>query len=317
MLVRKAQHRQNQLMAIGSKNNHKYNVRQYLIFCYRFNVHPLYPTMLQVLVWIEQINIKSISPNTVANKISSIKRYIKMAGGDLTGISHFRVSMVLEALLKSKEYDSKAKEPLSVKQIVEIYNTVPTNINGIIFKAGFLILLYAGLRQSELFVLKKSSYDPKYNLSRGDVQLKGDSIVIKIKWAKNLRRFDKSKQVILKRSNNSELCPVMATYNMLTLIPTKTPQDPFFMFRDRTPIPVNFVKKLWKQILVKINMDTRQYSLHSLRKSLASLAVQQGVNIEQLRAFVGWESRSAHRSYVVHKSHNIVAKAMDNALSIK
>ena len=315
-LMRAAQARQRSINASGTVKNHKYNVKQYLIFCFHNKVDPLAPNLQQVAVWMEVLLNKQLSPDTIANKISSVRRYISLSQGDISGVNHIRIKNLIESIKKSREYTSRAKKPIPAQGIHIIVNSISENIKGIIFKSAVLLLLWGGYRQSDISSMYQRSFDPRYDMTRTDMELHKDHMVITLKWSKNIRKFGQENSKVIMSASDKNICPVSAMKTMCSLIPTKKLSDPLFMFPDRSPVPVTYLRAQWKKLLKDNNLDSKTYSLHSLRKTAATLTVEQGLDSVHVTRFIGWNSTQAKFHYIQNNSQKWANRALDQALSV-
>ena len=72
------------------------------------------------------------------------------------------------------------------------------------------------MRQSEVVPPTRAAFDHLRHLTRADVVMEGRSLTINIKVAKNLQRYDQSRQVTVYMAENQDLC-LIRTINIAIL----------------------------------------------------------------------------------------------------
>lgn len=254
------------------------------------------------------------SPRTVANHVSQIRTFLRKANVPTEKLDAWRVKWALNALNRDKSYIPRIKNPIPASTLHRMVTSLPDTGNGLILKAAVLLMYHAALRQSEVLPQSARAYDPRYYLSRGDVQIDGDTLLVHIKHAKNLQTIYQTKTVRLSASPNPAVCVVQAFRRMYAEVPTRSNQDSCFMFPDtRRPVPVEHVRRKWNQHLQVNGIVTSTLSLHSLRKAAATEAHLQGCSELDIQRYGGWRSNS-HRAYIT-TSQEVVNKAVVNAIN--
>lgn len=173
----------------------------------------------------------------------------------------------MNAINRDKNYTPRIKNPIPASLLQRMVTLLPDTGNGLIIKAAVLLMYHAALRQSEVLAQSSRAYDHRYHLSRDDVQIIGDTLLVYIKHAKNLQTVYQTKTVTLAASPNPSVCVVRAFRLMYGEVPSRSKQDPCFMFSDtRRPVPIEHVRRKWTQHLQTHGISTSALSLHSLRK---------------------------------------------------
>ena len=145
-------------------------------------------------------------------------------------------------------------------------------------------------------------------------EITAESILIKIKAAKNMQRFDQRATVQLFRASNPETCPVLLTHELIQHSPTVTKTQPMFTFtKTSRPIPASFIRNQWKNALARSGISTKLYTLHSLRKAAASAAYREGCNERQVQHFGKWAS-DAYKTYIQRDTDNTISKVLAKTL---
>ena len=70
--------------------------------------------------------------------------------------------------------------------------------------------------------------------------------------------------------------------------------EPFFVFRDRTPVSSNNLRKILKRLLILNGLDASLYSGISLRGGRATDLAEQKISIESIRKLGHWKSSTVY-----------------------
>ena len=158
---------------------------------------------------------------------------------------------------------------------------------------------FTGLfRQSNLAPHSEKGFDVTRHLTRGDITRVPGSVQVEIKWSKTIQRAQDATSITLPRIPGRAFCPVAALDRMVISAPTPSPLAPLFMTREGRVMPLSFLKKVWKETLLKLELPADKLSLHSLRSGGATAAWGTGqVSELDLMRHGTWAS-SAWKGYV-------------------
>lgn len=283
------------------------------MFCYEMDLVPANPSHKNICAYIEFLKSTISSPRTIANHLSNIRTYLKKAQASTDQVDNFRVKNAMTAIKRDNSHIPRIKDAFPVDILQHMIIALPSSTEGMLIKVAVLIMYYAALRQSEVLCHSTASYDPHRNLSRRDVVVVNNHLIVHIKHAKNLQSIYESKTVTLQPSSNPSLCVVRAVSDMYHTIPTIHQDEPCIMFPSRRPVTIEFVRRHWSDHLKRLDVDTASLSLHSIRKAAATAAHQHGCPELDIQRYGGWRS-NAHRSYISTTQHK-VNTVITNALS--
>lgn len=254
------------------------------------------------------------SPRTIANNLSHIRTYLRKVGADTAHLDHQRVKWALIAINKNPEYTPRIKLAFPVADLNRMVATLPLTPQGNVLRASILLMFYAALRQSEVLAPSAAGFDPNKHLTRGDVTIEEDAIIVKIKHAKNMQTVYQTKTVRLQPSTNPLLCIHTVFSTMCHQTPTLSLHDPCIMCpTTRRPVTVDYVRRHWNNHLKHNSMSSVALSLHSIRKAAATAAHDSGCSELEIQRYGGWRS-NAHRHYIA-TSQAQVNSAITRALS--
>ena len=73
--------------------------------------------------------------------------------------------------------------------------------------------------------------------------------------------------------------------------------EPFFIFRDRSPVKPHHINKILKMVLRKANFDPNYYSFHSIRSGRALDLLKLGVSVETIKKLGRWKSNAIYNYF--------------------
>ena len=100
----------------------------------------------------------------------------------------------------------------------------------------------------------------------------------------------------LKKSDLGKFCPVEWTRRYIQLRgPIKQQNENLFVFRDKSSIKPDIVRKLLRDILEDFDLDSTLYDTHSFRIGRATDLFRSGVSIETIKQLGRWKSNAVYR----------------------
>ena len=99
-------------------------------------------------------------------------------------------------------------------------------------------------------------------------------------------------------AKNLAICPVFWTHHLVKTIPA-LPHEPLFLLptKDRLTLSANQLVYRLRKWLQLINLNSTQYSLHSLRRGGVTFAYHSNLEAEMIKVLGDWSSE-AYRRYV-------------------
>ena len=284
--------------AQGTLKNKEYTIKEYLTFCYKFNINPTHPQTMQWCAFTEQLMQRRLAPATIKNKLSHIRTWIRATDGSMHLVNEDTAQKHMDAIIRTSSHVPNIKEPVSIRVFKSVLMSLNTDPEGWILRASFLLLIYGGFRQSEILPPSQEKYNKDIHLTRSDVIVSPNQVQVTIKYGKNLFAPEKRRVHVFKTSPNQYMCPVVAVNNVIAMVPTMSQDQPMFTFPDSgKPVPASYLAKVWKQALINLKQDHTKFSLHSLRKSMVSGSYMWGVPETQIQEYGAWTS-SAYKAYL-------------------
>ena len=165
---------------------------------------------------------------------------------------------------------------------------------GFIFKAVYLTAFFSFLRISNLVSHSISSYSHLKQLARADVMFAHPGATLLISWSKTLQNKDTVRLIKIPFLQNSPLCPVSALQVLLKSVPG-TKNSPLFQILSKSawvPLTESRVRKHFTKVLQKLDLHNSNYTFHTFRRSGATLAFNQNVSLQNIKAHGTWTSDS-------------------------
>ena len=293
--------------------------RIFVAFCCFINVSLHHLTPLILLSFLEFLAVNQISTSNMANYISAIKTTLAMHGVSTTAFYDQRISLFQKSMRMTRQFTVKIKKIIDVDMLKNIVSTCDTMWMGQIFKAVYLVAFFSFMRISNLVPHKISAFLPLEQLTRGDVFFASPGLHVLVKWSKTMQTRDSVKILKLPALSHSPLCPVMAVKNLLMLTPGH--QDtPLFQIKNAkaqwVPLTDTQVRRHFTQVLNRLGLQDSAMSLHTFRRSGASLAFNANVSLQNIQSHGTWTSDCVWR-YIIqdHNASQQVADAFQALLS--
>jgi hypothetical protein len=184
--------------------------------------------------------------------------------------------------------------------------------------ACFIIAFFSFSRLGNLLPSSQNQFDPKVHLTRQDIFVASDGILIYLKWTKTIQDGSRFLLLPLVAIPEHILCPLQAVKRMLALSPAPG-GAPAFSYRFKsTLLSINHSQlvQLFRVLLNSLGLNSSLYSGHSFRRSGASFAFQAGVRSELIQAHGDWRSM-AYMQYLSFTSEQKQMVSLQMAQAIK
>ena len=154
---------------------------------------------------------------------------------------------------------------------------------------GFLLFARIG----NLLPASKHKFDRSKLLTRSDVFMAQDCVVVLLTWTKTIQFRERVLQIPLYINETSRLCPRRALLNMLYRSPGSA-SDLLFCYKSDTGLKIitqsEFTQFL-RSCLQKVGIDSTMYSGHSLRRG-GHLGLHKRLPGELIKSHGDWRSEA-------------------------
>lgn len=178
----------------GTFKNLKIQLNTYLLFCEQFNrlAVPIDQETLWGYACILAEHFKS--SDSVRNYLTVLLKF------DVEVFYWPTLKMTSTGVEKLNTYIPKIRIPLEPAHLYSIYKVLDlSSITNTVFWALRLIGFYGMLRKSPLDNNSRNTFNPKEQLTRGDVEFTHEGLSINIQWSKTWQKHNKIHQIPLKR----------------------------------------------------------------------------------------------------------------------
>ena len=281
----------------GTQKNKKCHENRYLEFCQVRNLPPFPITEWRLVCYAMFL---SFSLQTV----DSIKSYCGMVCelNELYGfppvVKGKRFKKALDGIKRMLAHEVKQASPITVEMLQDIVNIVNVNsLRELSVWVATLFGFFLFLRKSNL-VPTDWKHDVTKQLSRKDLKLDEDLLIVTIKWSKTIQFAQRKLQLPLVADFDSDLCPVRWLIHVIDKIPASGEHNLFCYPQKGHLVPVNYydlmtqLRKWLKAIGVN---DVNRFSSHSLRRGGYVNAFENGVQECTLSVPGDWASECYKR----------------------
>lgn len=271
------------LLPEKSKQIYEHKFNQFNSWCIEKKVTRISENVL--LAYFSELS-KNMSPSTVWSTYSMLKSTIKIKND--IDISRFK--KVIAFLKKNAVgYVPKKSKILSKSEVEQFLKKAPNHF--FLMKKVVLIIGISGAcRRDELTQMRVEDIDDK-----------GDVLIIKILKSKNY----KSRTFTITNDNESDIDYLQLFRDYLKLRPVNIASTGrlFLNFRNglctRQPVGSNTIGKIPSDVATFLKLaDPQLYTGHCFRRTSATLLVEAGGDILQLKRHGGWKSSTVAEGYV-------------------
>ena len=287
--------------------------RLFLAFCCFIKVELQQITPLIVMSFLEFLVENNTSHTLIANYISAIKANMALHGLSVYAFQDPRITYFQRSLSIHKPFSPVVKKIIDIPLLTSIVQICDSMWMGQIFKALYLTAFFSFLRISNLVPHSIKAFSPIEQMARGDIFFASPGIHLLVKWSKTMQTRDTIRLLKIPALGSSPLCPVQAIKNLLFLTPG-TKNSPLFQVKNECaqwiPLTDTKVRRNFFQILSRLGMQHSGMSLHTFRRSGATLAFNSDVSIQNIQSHGTWTSDCVWR--YITQDHNAAQQVADS-----
>ena len=304
---------QSMMFAEGTKRNHRSNLKQFMLFCVKFQ-KPFCPTNRDTLLAFARLESANVSYDTLKNIFSSIK-FIHSAMDQLFPDNNWQVESTLKAIKRELAGAPNQTLPITPDILLKMYMFCDTSSpRGLADWSCFLTSFYCMLRKSSAVPHSMPSFNPKTGLSRMKVSFPaGTDICMVLQNHSKTNQFMNKNAIVPMVSNPTQaLCPV---YHMRKLFTTFNlqPTLPAFSYVEKNKIKcityTGFTKEL-RRLLDAAGYKSSSYSGHSFRRGGATHLYSLGADPLIIQASGDWASDCYTRYVCLSLDQRLKAQQM-------
>jgi site-specific recombinase XerD len=279
--------------AINTVRAYKSDFSDFGLFCAKngFTNLPTDPKI--VSLYLTYLSSKDVKISTIKRRLVSIGVIHRMKGHYLD-TKHPIIIENLMGIKRRKGVNQKSKKPLlinNLKHIIDVINQeIAPDIKKLRNKTLLLIGFSGGFRRNELV-----------SLNFEDIEFVFEGVKITLKKSKT-DQFGEGFVKAIPHFENSIYCPVTSLKRWINF--SKIKKGPIFTrFSKGSKITKErltdqSVALIIKEYLVKVGIDSKDYSGHSLRSGFATSAAEAGAEERSIMAITGHKTTEMVRRYI-------------------
>lgn len=278
----------------GTRANHLTALRLYIDFTSTHRLLYMYPSVSSLCAFIHSLILKYHNPNTILNYIASLASALKRLGADITPFRSVNVYDFILSIKTNVRHQPTKRLPVSYQLLCDILSSLNSDPEAPTVAFAIILMYFSFLRQSNLCPRNKSAFDSTRHLLRTDILPRHDALIVAIKWTKT-RQGRHASSVAIPALPGAVTCPLAAWRAMLRHSPTSRSPQPLLSFRDATPLPLSYLKRVWSMALRDQGITHKLYTLHSLRRGGATDIYKSGTaSIQEIQSHGDWRSDAVY-----------------------
>jgi len=271
----------------------------YLEFCDIYHGSKVQATVESLSLFIQYVSNKVKSPGAVANHVSGVKTMHIINELDTSIFDDYLIKMMVRGVNVVKKHVPRKAATITPDILEKFFDLFDhTKADDVTYWALFILAFFLLARKSNLVPDTVLGFDRKKQLTREDVVVTPDSLLVTLKWSKT-NQVGQREIFPLLRNDGSKLCPVRAYNRMVAACPAPNNSPTFLLKRYGkwgTVTYRQYQAKL-KSCVLAIGLDAALYTSHSFRRGGATYAFQCGLPGSLIKKLGDWKS-DAYLEYI-------------------
>ena len=280
--------------AINTVRAYKSDFKDFALFCVHNGFKSLPSEPKIVSLYLTHLSTKEVKMSTLKRKLVSIGVIHKLKGHYLDTKHPIIIENVM-GIKRRKGSIQKGKKPLLINTLKSIINVIDEynkneDLKRLRDRSIILIGFSGGFRRNEIV-----------SIDYYDLEFVNEGLKINLKKSKT-DQFGEGMIKAIPYFDNTQYCPVISLKNWIKI--SNILSGPLFRrFSKGSKLSVNrltdqTVALLIKKYLKLANIDSKNYSGHSLRSGFATSAAEAGAEERSIMAMTGHKSAEMVRRYI-------------------
>ena len=287
-----------QALADSTRANLVTQFKAYLMFCCYFGLQAKPFVEENLVVYIQFLARSFKSPQSVKNYVYGLQTLARLHSWQFPDLSQPQFTYQFKGISRILCHAPQRAHPLSpviFMKLLEFFN-LQDPYEATMWSVMILgFLMFA--RISNLLPDSNVSFDPFRQLTRGDVRVAYNAIVLVVKWTKTIQFGQRKLLIPLHVIPNSPLCPKTSLLRSVKLSPGASHHHLFAYGPHMSLISRSEFTRFLRKKLSQAGFDAQKFSGHSLRRGGATWAFSQGIPADLIKVHGDWASE-AYRSYL-------------------
>ena len=163
------------------------------------------------------------SVTSIKNYLNGIRVLHLYAGLEFTVLQSFECKMLLRGISRLKQHRVRRAAPITPQILLDLYHLMDLNEPLILACwVAYVLAFFLMSRKANLVPSSIRSFDPCKHLTRGNLVVVDNGLLVTITWSKTNQFGERILQVPLPRIRGSPLCPVRAYEQLVRLVPAES-----------------------------------------------------------------------------------------------
>ena len=295
----------------GTTSSYQSMFRLFIAFTVFMQVSLLALQPMTIVAYLQFLASNGLSSPTLANHLGAIKANLSLYGIPTLIFQDPRIKYFQRAVTLRSSFKPALKTLIDIDTLQLMVRACDATYMGQVFKAVYTLAFFSFLRLSNLVPHSIKAFSPLFHLARGDILFANPGLHIIVKWSKTIQDRKSVKILKIPDLGSNPICPVMAIKNLLQITPGSN-NSPLFQYKTSTkwlPLTDNQVRRHFKNLLSKLNLQNSNLTFHAFRRSGASFAFNSNVPLQHIQSHGTWTSECVWRYITLdHNSSHEVAK---------
>ena len=267
--------------------------REFLGFLVAAGFHLGQVNHIVLLAFMEYLVLNWITPANISNYLAGIRAQFIVFNLDTVAFQHQQIQYFLKSLKINRPLQPKLHKHIDIQLLTSILQVAGTLQHPHILIPLYILAYFSFLRLSNILPHTVTTFDSSRHLSKGDVILAQNQVLLIIKWSKSMQNRQQISTLSLPMLDSSPLCPVAALRSLLLLFPGDSNAPLFEMPRVRTQVPLtdSVACRHLHNLSSALHLSPH-LTFQDFRRSGATWAFHHGVPLNQIMHHGTWCSDS-------------------------
>ena len=247
-----------------------------------------------IVVYVEYLIQQGLKSCSIKNTLSVLKHYFAMFKWPVTALAGRKVTLLIKSVQINAKMSIKVKGVITIPLLTKIISRTLKYENGVIFAALFATAFFGFFRLSSLLPSKITEFEKTRFPIQNDIVWGAPGVHMIITCSKTMQASNQAKVVQLPRLKGHNFCPVQALKVLLARTPRKD-SLPLFQIRTKqgwVPLVAPKARSFLRLVIISLGLNPASYTFHAFRRSGASLAFNNNVELSKIKQHGNWKSEA-------------------------
>ena len=161
--------------------------REFLGFLVAAGFHLGQVNHIVLLAFMEYLVLNGITSANISNYLAGIRAQFIVFNLDTVAFQHQQIQYFLKSLKINRPLQPKLHKHIDIQLLTSIIQVAGTLQHPHIFTPLYILAYFSFLRLSNILPHTVTTFDPSRHLSKGDVILAQNQVLLIIKWSKTMQ----------------------------------------------------------------------------------------------------------------------------------